>query len=279
MNIFQCGRYRFNMEGSDAKPLVMGILNITHDSFSDGGRYVSLSSALKYAEEMIECGVDIIDIGAESSRPGADPVPLQEELDRLLPVVEALKDCGKPLSIDTYKPETMLATLNAGADMINDIYGFQSDQSKQVVKDFATCGLCIMHMQGIPKVMQNQPQYNDVVSDVYHFLKQQSDTLMALGIEKERITIDPGFGFGKTKENNLTLLKNLSVLKEKLGIPILAGLSRKTVIGQITGKPVDKRLAGNIAAALVAIENHAMILRVHDVSETVDAIKIWKATH
>lgn len=276
MSYFQCGRYRFDMQDSD--PLVMGILNITPDSFSDGGKYFSLSSALRHAEEMIAAGVDIIDIGAESSRPGADAVPLQEELDRVLPVVEALKDCGRPLSIDTYKPETMKAVLAMGADMINDIYGFQSDASKQAVLG-SNCGLCVMHMQGDPKTMQQRPSYGHVVRDVTEFLNQQVNALESLGVARERMTIDPGFGFGKSKEDNLNLLKSMDKLTDTLGLPILAGLSRKTLIGQITGKPVEKRLAGNIAIALAAIENGAKILRVHDVDETVDALKIWKATH
>ena len=276
MSFFQCGRYRFDLQ--DGGPLVMGILNITPDSFSDGGKYFPLSSALKHADEMIAAGVDIIDIGAESSRPSSDVVPLQEELDRVLPVVEALKDCGKPLSIDTYKPETMKAVLAMEADMINDIYGFQSDASKQAVLGSA-CGLCVMHMQGDPKTMQQHPSYGHVVQDVTQFLDRQIAALTSLGVARERMTIDPGFGFGKSKEDNLSLLKSMDELTETLGLPILAGLSRKTLIGQITGKPVEQRLAGNIAIALAAVENGAKILRVHDVDETVDALKIWNAVH
>lgn len=275
---FQCGRFRFSLGNNDSRPLVMGILNITPDSFSDGGQYLSSSFALKYAEQMIAAGVDIIDIGGESSRPGSEPVSLQEELDRVLPIIEALKDCGKPLSIDTYKPETMKAVLEAGADMINDICGFQSEASRQAVAG-SSCGLCIMHMQGNPKTMQDKPSYQDVIGEVTAFLAKQVDELTQSGIARERMVIDPGFGFGKTKEDNIQLLKNMAGLEKNLGLPVLAGLSRKTLIGQITGKPIEKRLAGSLAIALAAAENGATILRVHDVDETVDALKIWQAVH
>ncbi len=278
MTIFQCGRFRFNLGGAGSRPLVMGILNITPDSFSDGGRYLSLSSALNHAEQMIASDVDIIDIGGESTRPGSESISYQEELDRILPVVEALRDCGKPLSIDTSKPETMKAVLAAGADMINDICGFQSEASRQAVSG-STCGLCVMHMQGNPKTMQEKPYYQHVVGEITGFLKFQTDKLTQQGIAPERIVIDPGFGFGKTKEDNIQLLKNMTELGKTLGFPVLAGLSRKTVIGQITGKPVEKRLAGNLAMALAAAEYGAAILRVHDVDETIDALKIWQAVH
>ena len=278
MTVFQCGRFRFDLDSKTDRPLVMGILNITPDSFSDGGKYLPLSSALRHAEQMIASGVDIIDIGGESTRPGSDAVSFQEELDRVLPIVEALKDCGKPLSIDTNKPEIMKAVLDAGADMINDICGFQSEASKQAVAD-SSCGLCVMHMQGNPKTMQEKPHYQDVVREVTAFLVEQVDSLTQSGIARERIVIDPGFGFGKIKEDNIQLLKNMAGLERTVGLPVLAGLSRKTVIGQITGKPVEKRLAGNLAMALAAVRYGAMILRVHDVDETVDALKIWQAVH
>lgn len=278
MTDFQCGRFRFGLGNNGSRPLVMGILNITPDSFSDGGQYLSSSFALKHAEQMIAAGVDIIDIGGESSRPGSEPVSLQEELDRVLPIIEALKDCGKPLSIDTYKPETMKAVLEAGADMINDICGFQLEASRQAVAG-SSCGLCIMHMQGNPKTMQDKPSYQDVIGEVTAFLAKQVDELTQSGIARERMVIDPGFGFGKTKEDNIRLLKNMAGLEKNLGLPVLAGLSRKTLIGQITGKPIEKRLAGSLAIALAAAENGATILRVHDVDETVDALKIWQAVH
>ncbi|MBR7070450.1 MAG: dihydropteroate synthase [Oxalobacter sp.] len=278
MTVFQCGRFRFELDNPGSRPLVMGILNITPDSFSDGGKYLPLPAALKHAEQMMAAGVDIIDIGGESTRPGSESISHQEEIDRILPVVEALKDCGKPLSIDTSKPETMKAVLEAGADMINDICGFQEEASKQAVSD-GTCGLCIMHMQGNPKTMQEKPHYQDVVEEVAGFLKRQVTELVAYGVARDRMVIDPGFGFGKTKEDNIQLLRNIAGLKETLGLPLLAGLSRKTLIGQITGKPVEKRLAGNLAIALAAVQNGAAILRVHDVDETIDALKIWQAVH
>ncbi len=277
MKYLQCGRYRFELESREFRPLVMGILNITPDSFSDGGKYLSLPSVLSHAEEMIREGVDIIDIGAESSRPGADPVPLQEELDRILPVVEALKDCGKPLSIDTYKPEVMAAALAHGADMINDIYGFTSDGALEAVAG-SDCGLCVMHMQGNPKSMQKCPHYEDVTREVSDFLEQRVSDLKEAGISENRICIDPGFGFGKTLEDNLVLLKNMDVLHEKLDLPVLAGLSRKSVVAALTGKSVEKRLAGSLAIALSAVEHGVAILRVHDVGETLDALKVWLAT-
>ncbi len=278
MAFFRCGRFRFELDSEGYHPLVMGILNITPDSFSDGGRYLSLSSALKRAERMITSGVDIIDIGGESSRPGSEPVSFQEEIDRILPVVKALKDFGKPISIDTSKPEIMKAALEAGADMINDIYGFQSEVAMQVVSGF-TCGLCVMHMQGIPKTMQKKPHYQDVVTEVTDFLMQRVQKLIQFGVAPERIVIDPGFGFGKTKEDNIRLLKHMAGLKKASGLPILAGLSRKAIIGQITGKPIEKRLAGSLAMVLAAVENGATILRVHDVDETIDALKVWQAVH
>ena len=277
MKVFQCGRTRFALEGEHYRPLVMGILNITPDSFSDGGKYFSLPSALKHAKKMIADGVDIIDIGAESSRPGSEPVPLQEELDRVIPVIKALKDCGKPLSIDTYKPEVMVEAIAAGADMINDIYGFQSDASIEAVKG-CSCGLCVMHMQGNPKTMQENPRYDNVTLEVTGFLENQVKWMEEAGIEKDRICIDPGFGFGKTLEDNIILLTHLDFMKEKLDLPVLAGLSRKSVVAQLTGKPVDRRLAGNLAIALSAVEHGAAILRVHEVAETVDALKVWLAT-
>lgn len=277
MKVFQCGRTRFALESEHYRPLVMGILNITPDSFSDGGRYFSLSSALKHAEEMIADGVDIIDIGAESSRPGSEPVVLQEELDRVMPVIEALKDCGKPLSIDTYKPEVMSAAIAAGADMINDICGFQSEASIRAVTG-SSCGLCVMHMQGEPKTMQENPRYGNVTLEVTGFLEKQVNWMEKAGIEKNRICIDPGFGFGKTLEDNIILLKHLDVMREKLDLPVLAGLSRKSVVAQLTGKPVEKRLAGNLAIALSAVQHGAAIVRVHEVAETVDALKVWLAT-
>lgn len=274
---FQCGRYRFSWEGARSHPLVMGILNVTPDSFSDGGKHLLLADALKRAEQMIREEVDIIDIGAESTRPGTEPVPLQEELDRIMPVVEALKNCGKPLSIDTYKPEVMQAALTAGADMINDVSGFQSEAAVKAVTG-GSCALCVMHMQGSPQTMQSAPQYTDVTEDVISFLRGQVDYLQNNGVARERICIDPGFGFGKTLEHNLTLLKNIGHMEQALQLPVLAGLSRKSMIAALTGRDVSQRLAGNLGAALAAVSRGAKILRVHEVAETVDALKVWLAT-
>lgn len=256
----------------------MGILNVTPDSFSDGGRFRSLESALSQAERMIEDGVDILDIGGESSRPGAEPLPLDEELRRVMPVVYALRDCGKPLSVDTYKPEVMREVLAAGADMINDIHGFRTQAAIDAVRD-ADCGLCIMHMQGEPKTMQDAPHYEDVTAAVLSFLSDAVRRCTVAGIARDRLCIDPGFGFGKTREHNTVLLKRLHHLAEQTGLPILAGLSRKGLLGAITGKPVEQRLAASIAAALVASANGASILRVHDVGETVDALAVWQALY
>lgn len=273
----QCGRYRFSLN-SDAPPLVMGILNVTPDSFSDGGHFQSLDLALSHAEQMIAEGVDIIDIGGESSRPGSQPLPLQEELRRVMPVIYALRDCGKPLSIDTYKPDVMREAVAAGIDMINDINGFRANGALSVVKE-SNCALCIMHMQGEPLTMQMQPRYENVTDDVISFLRERVKAANEQKIVRERLCVDPGFGFGKTLEHNLTLLKNTRRLADELGLPVLAGLSRKSMIGAITGRPVEQRLAGTIAANLAALTHGAKILRVHDVAETVDAIKVWRAIH
>jgi len=254
----------------------MGILNVTPDSFSDGGNYHALEFAISRAEQMIADGVDIIDIGGESTRPGIPPVPLDEELKRVMPLIYALRDCGKPLSIDTYKPEVMREALIADADMINDINGFRAPGAIDAVKD-STAGLCIMHMQGEPQTMQQKPAYHDVVGEVTAFLQARVDAFKAAGVDHDRLCIDPGFGFGKSVEHNYALLRNTQKLIQTLGLPLLAGMSRKSMIGAITGKPLDQRLAGSIGAALAAAAQGAMIIRVHDVAETVDALNVWHA--
>lgn len=269
----QCGRFGFSLEKT---PLVMGILNVTPDSFSDGGRFQSLEFAFSRAEEMITEGVDMIDVGGESSRPGAPALPLDEELRRVMPVLYALRDLGKPLSLDTYKPEVMREAILAGVDMINDINGFRAPGALEAVLG-SDCALCVMHMQGTPQDMQQQPAYTDVVAEVIDFLRQRVDQMVAAGIERERICIDPGFGFGKTVEHNYALLRNIGRMQQELGLPVLAGVSRKSMIGAVTGKPVEQRLAGNLAGALAAIAQGARIVRVHDVVETVDAVKVWQA--
>nr|WP_314860220.1 dihydropteroate synthase [uncultured Undibacterium sp.] len=282
---FECGRYRFPMKVANNnamktlfKPLVMGILNVTPDSFSDGGKFQSLDHAITHAEQMIEDGVDIIDIGGESSRPGATPLPLEEELKRVIPLIYALRDCGKPISIDTYKPEVMREAIIAGADMINDIRGFDSVEARAVVAD-SDVGLCVMHMQKTPETMQAQPSYHNVTRDVIAFLRERCDQLVLAGVERSRLSIDPGFGFGKTLEHNIELLQNIGLMQEELGLPLLAGVSRKAMIGTITGKLVERRMAGSLAAALAAMAQGARIVRVHDVAETLDAIKVWQAVN
>lgn len=271
----QCGRYRLSVDAA-ARPLVMGILNITPDSFSDGGKYHMLDTALSHAEEMIAAGVDIIDIGGESSRPGSLAVSLKDELDRVMPLVYALRDCGKPLSIDTYKPEVMRETIAAGADMINDINGFRAPGALQVVAD-ADCALCVMHMQNDPQSMQLQPEYDDVVAEVGEFLRERIGQMEQAGIARERICIDPGLGFGKTLAHNIALLKNTRQMQTFLQAPMLIGLSRKTMIGALTDRPVEQRMAGSLAGALAAVAHGARIVRVHDVAETVDALRVWQA--
>jgi dihydropteroate synthase len=272
----QCGRYRLPLYVEGSRPLVMGILNVTPDSFSDGGRFHSLELALSHAEQMIADGVDILDIGGESSRPGAQPLPLEEELRRVLPVVYALRDCGKPLSVDTCKPGVMREALAAGADMINDINGFRAEGAADAVRD-SDCALCVMHMASNPLTMQVNPEYQDVLAEVSTFLKQRILSLEEIGVKRDRICIDPGFGFGKTLEHNLALLSNIDRLIGELGVPLLAGVSRKSMIGALTGRPVEQRVAGSIAAMLAAVVRGAGIIRVHDVAETVDALKVWEA--
>ena len=274
LKYFQCGRYRFPLDRQ--QPLVMGILNVTPDSFSDGGRYHALDRALDHAEQMIAAGVDIIDLGGESTRPGSPPAALEEELQRVLPAVYALRDCGKPLSIDTAKPEVMREALAAGADLINDINAFRAPGAAAAVAG-SDCGLCVMHMQGEPRTMQANPHYEDVVREVGDFLQQRCAALEAEGVDRARLCIDPGFGFGKTLAHNLELLKNTGVLRQRLGLPLLAGMSRKSMLGAITGRPVEQRLAASLAAALAAAAQGAFILRVHDVAETVDALRVWQA--
>ena len=275
---FQFGRFNFPLQGEGARARVMGILNVTPDSFSDGGRHGELEFAISHAEQMLLEGADIIDVGGESSRPGAPPLPLDEELRRVMPVLYALRDCGKPVSVDTYKPQLMREAVIAGVDMINDINAFRAPGAVEAVRD-SDCALCIMHMQSAPQTMQLQPAYGDVVAEVLAFLRQRVEALTAAGIERRRLCIDPGFGFGKTVEHNYALLKAGRQLVDELGLPLLAGLSRKSMIGAVTGKPVEQRLAGSLAGALAAVAHGASIVRVHDVAETVDALKVWRAAH
>ncbi|MEI6611572.1 dihydropteroate synthase [Polynucleobacter sp.] len=272
---WRCGRFLFDFTKRQY-PIVMGILNATPDSFSDGGKFRTPQDAIAQAERMIANGVDLIDIGGESTRPGAEPVALQEELDRVLPVIEVLKHCGVALSIDTYKAETMRQALNAGVDCVNDVWALRQEGALDAVLENSQCGIVLMHMQRNPQTMQFDPEYQDVIADVSLFLQERAQVLMTVGIEANRIAIDPGFGFGKSLEHNLNILKNFAAFS-KLGYPVLAGLSRKSMIGKITGKDTNERVASSVAAAIMAADRGARIVRVHDVPETVDALKLWGA--
>lgn len=276
--MFVCGNFQFDL----SRPLVMGIVNVTPDSFSDGGLHLQCDAALAHAHQLIAEGADILDIGGESTRPGAQPVSIQEELDRVLPIIEGL--CGAsapippvPISIDTFKPEVMHAAIAAGAQMVNDINALQDAAAMHAV---AACNVtvCLMHKQGKPQTMQAQPRYQNVVDEVSAFLRARIAAAEAAGIQRKRIVIDPGFGFGKTLAHNLVLLRELKKLTE-LGVPVLAGLSRKSMLGEITGQDVAHRVHASVAAALLAVQRGAKIVRVHDVRATVDAMKIWNAVN
>ena len=272
---WRCGRFLFDFS-KRKRPIVMGILNATPDSFSDGGKFKSPIDAIAQAELMIEGGVDLIDIGGESTRPGAELVELQEELDRVLPVIEALKDCGVPLSIDTYKAETMHQALNSGVDCVNDIWALRQEGAVDAVLESKDCGIVLMHMQRDPQTMQFNPEYHDVLAQVMQFLKERAELLKAKGAQANRIAIDPGFGFGKSLEHNLNMLTHFDQFS-RLGYSVLAGISRKSMLGKITGKDSHERLAPSIAAAIMVADRGARIVRVHDVPETVDALKLWEA--
>lgn len=268
---FLCGRFEFGLE----RPLVMGIVNVTPDSFSDGGLHADTDQALAHARRLLAEGAQILDLGGESTRPGAVPVSVEDELARLLPLIEALRDCGVPLSIDTFKPQVMRAVLDAGADMINDIYGFRQAGAIEAVAA-TRCGLCVMHMQGEPRTMQMDPQYTDLLQDVRRFLNGQALKLRQASVDGRRIVVDPGFGFGKTADQNYQLLRELSGLRTS-PYPLLTGLSRKSMIGAATGRSVTERLPGSIAGVLACVARGAFIVRVHDVAATVDALKVWQA--
>ena len=269
--IWQCGRYTLDT----SRPLVMGILNLTPDSFSDGGQFIEPELAVQRALHMIADGADIIDIGGESTRPNAPKVSCCEELCRILPVIDALIDCGVPISMDTCKPYVMRETLKLGVDIINDIGGFNNPVSIDAVAD-SHCGLCVMHMQGTPQTMQDEPHYDDVVTEVAKFLAQQVQRLSLAGVARERICLDAGFGFGKNLAHNHALMRGLRQLQGASTLPMLVGVSRKRMIGAITGREAPtERIFGSVAAALWALNNGAHIVRVHDVRETVDAIRTW----
>jgi dihydropteroate synthase len=255
----------------------MGIVNVTPDSFSDGGQHAQREAAIAHALRLIVEGADIIDIGGESTRPGALPVGVQQELDRVLPIIEGLHGVAVPLSIDTCKPEVMHAAIAAGVQMVNDINALQDPAALKIVAA-SDVAVCLMHKQGNPDTMQIQPHYQDVVYQVSEFLRARIAAAEAAGITRARIMVDPGFGFGKTLAHNLALLRELDRLRG-LGVPILAGLSRKSMLGAITGREVGDRVAASVAAALLAVQRGASIVRVHDVRATVDALKILNAVN
>ena len=269
---WSCGRFEFSLK----RPLLMGIVNVTPDSFSDGGQHSTSESAIAHARRLVSEGAQIIDIGGESTRPGAVPVSIQEELARIMPVIAALRDSGAAISVDTHKPEVMQAVLDAGADMINDVTGMRQPAARRVVAKHASCGVCLMHMQGEPRTMQATPHYHDVVHEVTDALFAQAQVLEQIGVQRSRISLDPGLGFGKTVEQNYQLLQGLAALVQK-GYPVVLGASRKSMIGAITGKSVDQRLSGSIAAALAGVARGAVVLRVHDVDATHDALKVWQS--
>ena len=271
--ILHCGKFQLNL----SRPVVMGIVNVTPDSFSDGGRHLSTAAAIAHAFQLIEEGADILDIGGESTRPGAAAVSEQEELDRVLPVLEGLCGVAVPISIDTYKSNVMRAAIHAGASMVNDVNALQAEGALQVVAQ-SEAAVCLMHKQGTPQSMQQRPNYRDVVGEVSAFLRERIAATEAAGIPRERIVIDPGFGFGKTLAHNLKLLRHLDSLCE-LGVPVMTGLSRKSMLGAITGREVDDRMAASVAAAMLAVQRGASIVRVHDVRETVDVLKIWNTVN
>ena len=267
--MLQLNKHVFDLK----RPLLMGILNITPDSFSDGGKYLTLNEALKHAHEMIEEGVDIIDIGGESTRPGSEPVSADEELKRITPIIEALKkDSDIAISVDTYKAEVMKEAIDMDVAMINDVYALRQPGAIDVIKH-SKVGICLMHMQGTPQTMQINPQYTNVVNEVKLFLEARANDLVSEGIDKSRMILDPGFGFGKTFEHNIELLQHLESL-QSLKLPLLVGLSRKSFIRKILSGEHDDHLSGSIAAAIFSVIKGAKILRVHDIKETKSALKV-----
>lgn len=264
-------RFRIDL----ARPRVMGIVNVTPDSFSDGGAHADTASALAHCERLVAEGADILDIGGESTRPGAPPVGVEEELARVLPVIEGARALGVPLSVDTLKPEVMRAAIGAGVDVVNDVQALRRPGALEAVAA-SPVGVCLMHMRGDPRTMQQQTRYDDVVAEVVDFLRERVQALVAAGIAADRITLDPGIGFGKTPEQNLELLRRQHELLA-LGHPLLLGWSRKSTLGVLTGRPVGERLSASVAAALAAVARGARIVRVHDVAATVDALKVWDA--
>ena len=258
------------------RPQVMGIVNATPDSFSDGGSHASPTDALRHCEQLLKDGADILDVGGESTRPGAPAVSVEEELARVLPVVRGAVTMGVPVSVDTYKAQVMQAALDLGADIINDIWALRQPDAAAVVAQHPSCGVCLMHMHRDPQTMQVEPMVGDVVAQVLSFLEHQAETLSALGVDLTRIVLDPGIGFGKTVEQNFTLLAQQQALLAA-GYPILAGWSRKSSLGAVSGLDAPDRMVPSVAAAVLAVDRGAQIVRVHDVRETVAALRVWSA--
>jgi dihydropteroate synthase len=272
MTHWQTSRFRIDLD----RPQVMGIVNLTPDSFSDGGAYADSASALQHCERLLRDGADILDLGAESTRPGSLAVPAEEELARLLPVLRAASTLGCPISIDTNKAEVMQRVLAEGADVVNDIWALRRPLSADAIAAHPTCGICLMHMRGSPESMQSAPAYQDVVIEVRDFLAERVVSLRAAGIAAERIVVDPGIGFGKSVVHNLELLRRQPELLS-IGRPLLVGWSRKSTLGVLTGRAAPERQSASVAAALAAVQLGAKIVRVHDVAATVDALKVWKS--
>src|SRR5882724_7223567 len=265
---------RFRIDLNQAR--VMGIVNITPDSFSDGGRHATTAAALAHCERLVKEGADLLDLGGESSRPGATELSLDDELGRVLPVLKGAISLGVPVSIDTCKPALMRAALDLGADIVNDIFALRMPQALDVVAAHPNCGICLMHMQGEPQAMQAAPSYGDVVAEVRQFLCARAHALHGRGVQADRIVLDPGIGFGKTVAHNLALLARQHDLLNT-GYPLLVGWSRKNTLGVITGRGIDGRLTASVVAALAAVQNGAKVIRVHDVAATVEALKVWRA--
>ncbi|MBI3044455.1 MAG: dihydropteroate synthase [Betaproteobacteria bacterium] len=269
--VLRCGKFALDL----SRPLIMGVVNVTPDSFSDGGLFGETARAVAHARRLIGEGADILDIGGESTRPGSAPVNLEEERSRVLPVLEALADCGVPVSVDTRKPELMRDAIAAGAAMVNDVTALSAPGALEAVAA-SPVAVCLMHMQGNPGTMQVDPSYRDVVREVRDYLVRRVAVAEAAGIARDRIAVDPGFGFGKTLEHNLALLRSLAAFGS-LGAALVAGLSRKAMLGKLTGREPRDRVYGSVAAALLAVQNGAHIVRVHDVAATRDVLAVWQA--
>lgn len=272
MTTWQTTRFQIDL----SRPRVMGIVNVTPDSFSDGGSHADARSGLAHCERLVHEGADILDIGGESTRPGAPTLTVEEEWERVGAVLQGALTLGVPISIDTCKTGVMQRALDLGVDIVNDVRALADAGAEELVASHTGCGVCLMHMQGLPATMQHEPAYTDVVADVRAFLAARAGALIARGVAHDRITLDPGYGFGKTPAHNLTLWRAQASLLD-LGWPLLVGWSRKSTLGHVTGRPVDERLVASVAAALASVERGAAIVRVHDVAATVDALKVWDA--